>query len=112
MIGIIGYMSGGKSYTAVELLLGYLIRQHRVVTNIRLNCQAVTRYLDVPCCIWKQYYYFLTEDETDVETKYHHLSITDYHSWPNGVPRGSSDYEQKKVYIFLDEVSSLFFRNA
>lgn len=104
MVGIIGYMSGGKTYTAVELMLRFLRRDHRVVTNVRLNCRAVTSYLDRPCVIWKQYYYYLS----DTPTNWHDLRIDAYDTWPEGSPRGSAEYEQNKVYVFLDEVSSLF----
>lgn len=106
MIGIIGYMSGGKSYTAVELMLHYMHDCHRVASNIRLNCKAVSSYLDMPCVLWKQYFYLLSE--IDSRVPYNWLDIADYSSWPMGTLRGSTDYEKNKVYIFLDEVSSLF----
>lgn len=104
MTGIIGYMSGGKTYTAVQMMLHFLRFDHRVCTNVRLNCRAVSRYLDRPCVIWKQYYYFLT----DTPTGYNEVSLSQYDMWPCGTPRGASDYDKQKVYIFLDEVSSLF----
>lgn len=104
MIGITGYMSGGKTYYAVEHMLGAMYQRHRVVTNIQLCCQAVTTYLEIPCIWWKQLYYYLEERPNG----YHHLAINAYDEWPHGSLRGSSDYERNLVYVYLDEVSSLF----
>lgn len=104
MIGITGYMSGGKSYYAVEHMLSMMFRGHRVVTNIQLCCQAVTSYLEIPCIFWKQLYYYLEENPKG----YHHIAISDYHKYPCGSPRGSATYESHMVYVYLDEVSSIF----
>lgn len=104
MIGVTGYMSGGKSYFAVEHMLGQMFRGHRVVTNIKLCCQAVTEYLEIPCIVWKQLYYFLS----DSPAGYHQLLISDYSSYPSGSPRGSPTYERDIVFVYLDEVSSIF----
>lgn len=104
MIGITGYMSGGKSYFAVEHMLGQMYRGHRVVTNIQLQCRAVTDYLDLPCVIWKRLYYYLEEKPSG----YHHLPLHDYEAYPNGSPRGSATYDRDMVYCYLDEASSIF----
>lgn len=107
MIGIVGHMSGGKTYTAVKFLLEKLAEGHQICTNIKLNCQGVTKYLGIPCCIWKQNYFYLSEDSADW-SKYHTLSLFDYQNYPMGAPRGDADYDKSMVYIFLDEVSSVF----
>lgn len=104
MIGIVGHMSGGKTLTAVTDLLQRLKTGHVVATNIRLNCRGVSAFLNAPCVQWKRNYYYLSEEETG----YNVLGIADYHTWPMGSPRGSSDYDSRLVYIYLDEVSSLF----
>lgn len=109
MVGIIGHMSGGKSYYAVEKMLDLLGRNHTIVTNITLNCQAVTSYLCVPCVLWKRLYYFLSDDERELAlNKYHVLDLRQYDSYPCGSPRGSANYDQELVYVFLDEASSVF----
>lgn len=109
MIGIVGYMSGGKSYFAVERILGLMLRNHTIVTNITLNCQAVTDYLGVSCVLWKRLYYFLTDDDNEIfQHKYHWLDLRKYEQYPCGSPRGSSDYDSNMVYVFLDEASSVF----
>lgn len=107
MIGIVGYMSGGKSYTACELMLNKMYQGHTVVSNIKLNCRAVTDYLGLPCLVWKKLYYRLSLDKEDLD-EYHGILSDDYENYPAGSPRGTSTYEQDKVYIFLDEVSSIF----
>lgn len=107
MIGITGNMSGGKSYTAVEILLSYLAKSHRVASNIKLNCQGVTKYLCSPCVLWKQFVYLIENDE-DYTGGYHCISLRNYNSYPCGSPRGTADYNKNKVYIFLDEISSVF----
>lgn len=104
MIGIVGYMSGGKSYFAVEHMLSMMSQSHRVCSNIRLNCVHVTSFLHIPCIYWKQLYFFLTPDPKG----YHEILLTDYNSYPHGSPRGSANYEKNLCYIYLDEVSSLF----
>lgn len=104
MIGVIGHMSGGKTYFAVEQILKFLFEGHPVVTNIRLNCQGVTDYLGIPCIQWKRLYFRLV----DAPEKYHELLSDDYESFPTGSPRGSPDYNQRLVFIVLDEVSSIF----
>lgn len=104
MIGITGYMSGGKTYYAVEHMLGSMYSGHRVVTNISLKCQAVTKYLEIPCIWWKQLYYYLEDDPRG----YHHLSLSAYELYPTGSPRGTPTYERDLVYVYLDEVSSIF----
>lgn len=107
MIGITGNMSGGKSYTAVEFLLSYLSRSHRVVSNIKLNCQGVTSYLCSPCVLWKPFVYLLENDD-EFSGGYNCISLRDYNSYPCGSPRGSTNYDSNKVFIFLDEISSVF----
>lgn len=107
MIGITGNMSGGKTYTAVEILLSFLAKSHIVCSNIKLNCRGVTNYLLTPCVFWKQFVYLL-ENEEDFTGNYHCIALHDYNNYPCGSPRGSEDYEQRKVYIFLDEISSVF----
>lgn len=107
MIGIIGYMSGGKSYTAVELMLSKMYHGHTVVSNIKLNCRAVTDYLGLPCLVWKKLYYRISLDKDDLD-EYHGILSDDYESYPAGAPRGTPNYERDKVYIFLDEISSIF----
>lgn len=104
MIGIIGHMSGGKTYFAVEQILKFLFYGHPVVTNIRLQCRYVSDYLGIPCIQWKQLYFYLC----DKPSKYHELQISSYESYPTGSPRGSSDYDLRLCYIVLDEVSSIF----
>lgn len=107
MIGITGNMSGGKTYTAVEILLHRLSESHRIVTNIRLNCRGVTSYLNVPCVFWKPYYFYLDNDNEFVGV-YNCIPLADYNSYPVGSSRGSADYDKNKVYIFFDEISSVF----
>lgn len=107
MIGIIGYMSGGKTYTAVEMMLSQLYHGHTCVSNIKLNCRETTSYLQMPCLVWKRLYYQIVMDE-DAELGYHQLRQDDYQSYPAGSPRGSPSYEKDKVFIFLDEISSIF----
>lgn len=80
MIGIVGHMSGGKTYFAVEKILGWLLTGHCVATNIVLNCQAVTSYLGVPCVVWKRLYFFITEKPS----KYHEIDQSDYYNYPTG----------------------------
>lgn len=104
MVGIVGHMSGGKTYTAVADMLQRLLEGHVVVSNVRLRCQGVTAFLGVPCLVWKQNYYYLTETPSG----YHEISLLDYNSYPMGSPRGSDTYENDLVYIYLDEVSSVF----
>lgn len=104
MIGVIGYMSGGKSYFAVEHMLSRMREGHLVASNIVLNCQAVSDYLAIPCIWWKQLYYWLCDNPKG----YHHLSVDDYESYPHGSPRGSKTYNQDICYIYLDEASSIF----
>lgn len=107
MIGITGNMSGGKTYTAVEILLSKLCSSHIVATNIKLNCNGVTSYLHCPCVIWKQFYYLLENDD-EFTGNYHCIALHDYNNYPCGSSRGSDDYEKRKVFIFLDEISSVF----
>lgn len=104
MIGITGFMSGGKSYYAVEHMLGMMIQHHRVASNIILQCQAVTSYTGIPCVFWKQLYYSLV----DKPNGYHQIAVDDYDHYPHGSPRGSADYERRICYIYLDEASSIF----
>ena len=104
MIGIVGHMSGGKTYSAVADMLERLLDGHVVVTNIKLRCQGVTDYLGVPCCSWKKNYYYLTETPKG----YHEISLLDYENYPMGTPRGESGYYENLVYIYFDEVSSVF----
>lgn len=109
MIGIVGFMSGGKSYYAVEKILDLLLQNHTIVTNIVLNCQAVTQYLQVPCVLWKRLYYHLSDDaEYLSQGHYHAIDLRDYENYPCGSPRGSSTYDADMVYVFLDEASSVF----
>lgn len=107
MVGIIGYMSGGKTYTAVEMMLNRLNSGHPVVSNIKLKCRETTSYLQIPCLEWKRLYFQLVDD-SDWTGEYHTLPYSKYQDYPVGSPRGSATYEQDKVYIFIDEVSSLF----
>lgn len=104
MVGVIGYMSGGKSYFAVEQILSKLATGHVVSTNIALKCQAVTSYLSIPCIFWKQLYYYLSESPNG----YHQINIEDYEQYPQGAPRGTPDYEKYLAFCFLDEASSIF----
>lgn len=104
MIGIVGHMSGGKTYTAVADMLQRLLEGHVVVSNIRLSCRGVTAFLGVPCLLWKRNYYYLTE----TPELYHEISLLDYNAYPMGSPRGTDTYESDLVYIYLDEISSVF----
>lgn len=109
MVGIVGYMSGGKSYYAVERILELMARNHTIVTNITLNCQAVTSYLRVSCVLWKRLYYYLTDDFVELNLRrYHYIDLRQYDSYPCGSPRGSATYDRDMVYVFLDEASSVF----
>lgn len=107
MIGVVGFMSSGKTYFAVEQMLFLLASNHTVVSNVRLKCQAVTKYLRVPCVMWKRLLYTLV-DSDEVQLAYHAVRIDDYWAYPQGSPRGSSDYDANMVYVFLDEASSVF----
>lgn len=104
MFGFVGHMSGGKTYSAVADMLQRLLDGHIVVSNIRLNCKGVTSYLDIPCCAWKQNFYYLTETPVG----YHEISLLDYENYPMGVPRGEPGYQDNLVYIYFDEASSVF----
>lgn len=104
MIGIIGNMSGGKTYTAVEYMLDNLLTGCIVCTNVKLKCQGVSDYLQIPCVLWKKNYYFLTEQPNG----YNHILINDYEHYPCGWPRGKPGYEKHHVFIYYDEVSSVF----
>lgn len=95
-------MSGGKTYTAVEYALKNLADNQVVCSNIRLKCRGVTAYLSVPCVFWKRNYYYLTEQPKG----YHDLDISDYDNYPVGSFRGSGG--SKKVFIYYDEVTSVF----
>lgn len=109
MVGIVGFMSGGKSYYAVEKILDLMSMNHTIVSNITLNCRAVTSYLQVPCVQWKQLYYFLSDDDKQLrEGGYHLLDLRNYDDYPCGSPRGSATYDRDMVYVFLDEASSVF----
>lgn len=108
MIGVTGYMSGGKTYTSVRLMLDNLLTRHRVCTNVLLNCRGVSAFLETPCVLWKPLYYFICEDGDYPEFQYNRLGISDYYGWPEGKPRGDPEYDRYKVFIYLDEVSSLF----
>lgn len=103
MIGIVGYMSGGKTLTAVEIMMNKIAEGHIVCSNIILNCKGVTGYLNIPCVYWKQLYIQLTDN-----IGYNRIKEEDYYLYPIGTPRGSKDYNDRLVYIFLDEVSSVF----
>lgn len=107
MIGIVGNMSGGKSYSAVYDMLQRIRTGHVVVTNIILNFDAVSDYLGVDAAIWGRQYFRLVDDD-EADSANHLLSNSDYESWPCGAPRGSPDYDRRMVYIYLDEVSSIF----
>lgn len=107
MIAYIGNMSGGKTYTAMRDLLYRLSNNHIIVTNIKLNCQGVTEYLSTPCVFWKKNYFFLSEDDDELK-KFQTIKISEYEKFPIGSLRGSKDYEASKVYIYLDEISSVF----
>lgn len=107
MIGITGNMSGGKTYTAVEIMLLRLRSSHRIVTNVKLNCRGVTNYLRVPCVFWKKYYFYLENDD-EISGNYNCIPLKDYNNYPQGSRRGSADYEARKVFIFFDEISSVF----
>lgn len=107
MIGITGNMSGGKTYTAVEIMLQRLRSSHRIITNVKLNCQGVTSYLCVPCVYWKRYYYYLENDD-EITGGFNCLPLKNYNDYPTGSPRGSADYNERKVFIFYDEISSVF----
>lgn len=107
MIGIVGNMSGGKTYSAVHDMLQRIREGHIVVTNIELNPAGVSDYLGVDESVWIQQYFRLVDDE-DADLSRHLLSSSDYESWPCGSPRGSSTYDRDMVYIYLDEVSSIF----
>lgn len=61
MVGVVGYMSSGKTYFAVEQMLRLMAANHTIVSNIRLNCAAVTEYLQVPCVLWKRLFYQLVD---------------------------------------------------
>lgn len=104
MVGVIGFMSGGKSYFAVEQMLGKMASNHVVCSNIILNCRAVSSYLGVPCVCWKPLYYKLV----DRPSLYHEICVDHYEEYPQGSPRGSATYDRDMVFIFLDEASSLF----
>lgn len=100
-------MSGGKTYTAVTDMLFRLSGGHQVCTNIRLNCRSVTSFLGTSCINWKKNYFYLTEDKEELK-QFHALSLSDYKNYPLGSPRGSLTYDRDMVYIYLDEVSSVF----
>lgn len=107
MIAIVGHMSGGKSYTAVQYMLDYLLSGHVVCSNIRLKCQGVSSFLNSPCVFWKRNYYYITDDPSEWRL-YNFLKLQDLDSYPCGSPRGVNTYESDKVYIFFDEASSLW----
>lgn len=105
MIAYCGYMSGGKTYSAVRKMLECLYNSEIVVSNVKLNCRGVTQYLMIPCLLWKQNYYILEEHGEQAHLPYHSIDIYDYYSYPCGSPRGRGNL---RVNIFLDEASSYF----
>lgn len=102
MLAFIGHMSGGKTYTAVRHMLDNLKHCDVVCSNIELKCRGVSDYLSVPCVLWKQNYYQLSESPTK---PYHNLNLYDYDSYPIGDLRGHGN---RKVFIYFDEASSLW----
>lgn len=103
MTGICGYMSGGKTYTAVEMMMDDLMNGHIVCTNIFLKCRGVSSYLGCSCLEWKRNLYYLTDDPEEC-SQWHHVFFYDYSSYPCGSVRGNPH----KVCIYIDEASSFF----
>lgn len=106
MIGIIGNMSGGKSYSAVRIILDAFQGGHVVVTNIELDISACADYLGCAYADLRPFYWRIRDDDDDLGEYEVHAS--DYESWPAGSLRGTSTYESDLVLIVLDEASSIF----
>lgn len=78
--GIYGSLGGGKSLTAVDIMIGFLARGDPVYSNIQLY--------NLPKCYDGQFHYFDAEG-------------FDYTTLPYGDPRGSKG--KKRVCIVVDE---------
>ena len=80
--GIYGLLGGGKTLTAVELMLDFLNSGHTVCSNISLNIKNKSNFhlVDFSSCDWW--------------------------SLPVGAPRGSDD--PSRVAIFIDEAAEYF----
>ena len=89
--GISGNLGGGKSLTAVNMLVDALSRGWFVVTNMDLNHDALSAYLGYDS---RKMVLRVDLDETDPVT------------WPMGSPRGSGG--KKRVIVVLDEVAEWF----
>lgn len=89
--GICGNLGGGKSLTAVSMLVDALSRGWYVVTNMELNHNALTDYLGY--------------DSRKMVSRVD-LDDSDPSSWPSGSPRGSGG--KKRVVVVLDEVAEWF----
>lgn len=89
--GISGNLGGGKSLTAVSMLVDALSRGWFVVTNMDLNHDTLSAYLGYDS---RQMVLRVDMDETDPL------------SWPAGSPRGSGG--KKRVVVVLDEVAEWF----
>lgn len=107
MIGIVGNMSGGKSYSAVLDILNRVREGHVIVTNIELNLEACGDYLGIDPVQLRPFVWRIVDDDVEDLGDYQ-VRASDYDSWPCGSPRGSPTYERDLVYIYLDEVSSIF----
>ena len=89
--GISGNLGGGKSLTAVSMLVDALSRGWFVVTNMDLHHKVLSAYLGYDS---RQMVLRVDMDESDPV------------SWPTGSPRGSGG--KKRVIVVLDEVAEWF----
>ncbi len=90
--GIIGLLGGGKTLTAVSIIIDNLDVGNYIITNIVLNDAELTkRYGGEE---WRKLVEYV-----DVET-------ADPHEWISGSPRGSGGC--KRVLVVLDEVAEWF----
>lgn len=85
--GIYGHLGGGKTLTAVEIMLDFLQRHFQVVSNIQL-----TRF---PVDVNKDDYSYIDD-----------LEAVDFWSLPCGAPRGSSS--PYRTGIFIDEAAEFY----
>lgn len=91
--GIYGHLGGGKTLTAVEIMLSALQNGFHVITNIHLRNLQHLKFPRPP-----QITYI---DE---------ISSVDFWKLPCGAPRGSPD--PYRVCIVLDEVAEFFDQNS
>lgn len=89
--GIVGNLGGGKTLSAVKLAIDALSRGWFVVSNVRLDLPAISKYLGY-----------------DVTPLYLYVDLAevDPFTFPSGDPRGSGG--RRRVVVILDELAEYF----